>query len=395
MFSWLSPQQRLSLVADVARGLLCPGEPLPPETIQHYAAYLAIVATLNVELEVEMDDRYNREVGEDLIPDAETMKSYRRNKKLSVAEREERLREMDLNVKLGAKNKKKIDKIQEDVIDDPLAAVGDLKSKQPNEKEAMEIMRLLFDGGPASAESRKHTRELTRSEIEYGFHYRLLCDKAFQENKYRTSPMPLCQVNFNWKSYDYDKWKNAVELLFITFQGSAKESEMALIFGKIDESSYADKSQHRRILAVKKVVKDLRDGFDPTWDPLKSSSAQREIFAICSCEEFCSEEHGPWLDELVNRLQSRGIQFHEPGHYDTRLAVYREIVTAGLHEEGLKEPYENSFSAVKGDPKNYHGDDSIFSSCAGDGCWSFNRQLQYCAKCRVVKYCSRECQGNI
>ena len=170
---------------------------------------------------------------------------------------------------------------------------------------------------------------------------------------------------------------------------------MALIFGKIDESSYADKSQHRRILAVKKVVKDLRDGFDPTWDPLKSSSAQREIFAICSCEEFCSEEHGPWLDELVNRLQSRGIQFHEPGHYDTRLAVYREIVTAGLHEEGLKEPYENSFSAVKGDPKTYHGDDSIFSSCAGDGCWSFNRQLQYCAKCRVVKYCSRECQGNI
>ena len=31
IFSWLSPQQRLSLVHEVARGIFCPGEPSPPK----------------------------------------------------------------------------------------------------------------------------------------------------------------------------------------------------------------------------------------------------------------------------------------------------------------------------------------------------------------------------
>jgi hypothetical protein len=44
IFSWLSPQQRLQLVSEVMVGLLCPDEPLPPETIQHYTTYQALVA---------------------------------------------------------------------------------------------------------------------------------------------------------------------------------------------------------------------------------------------------------------------------------------------------------------------------------------------------------------
>jgi hypothetical protein len=42
IFIWLSTQQRLQLVREVMEGLLCPDEPLPPETIQHYATYLSI-----------------------------------------------------------------------------------------------------------------------------------------------------------------------------------------------------------------------------------------------------------------------------------------------------------------------------------------------------------------
>jgi hypothetical protein len=48
IFSWLSPQQRLQLVHEVMVGLLCPDEPLPPETIQHYTAYASLVATLEI-----------------------------------------------------------------------------------------------------------------------------------------------------------------------------------------------------------------------------------------------------------------------------------------------------------------------------------------------------------
>jgi len=67
IFSWLSPQQRIMLVNEVAIGLLCPDEPLPPETIQHYAAYLGVVASIDTELVIELDDIYNREVGEDFL----------------------------------------------------------------------------------------------------------------------------------------------------------------------------------------------------------------------------------------------------------------------------------------------------------------------------------------
>jgi hypothetical protein len=46
-----SPQQRLQLVSEVMVGLLCPVEPLPPETIQHFTTYLTLVSILRIELE--------------------------------------------------------------------------------------------------------------------------------------------------------------------------------------------------------------------------------------------------------------------------------------------------------------------------------------------------------
>jgi hypothetical protein len=55
IFSWLSPQQRLQLVREVMVGLLCPDEPLPPDTIQHYTTYLALVSYIRIKIEVEID----------------------------------------------------------------------------------------------------------------------------------------------------------------------------------------------------------------------------------------------------------------------------------------------------------------------------------------------------
>jgi hypothetical protein len=58
----------LKLVADVAVGMLCEDEPLPPDTIQHNSAYRAIIEILFVALEVESDSQYDLyEVGEDLL----------------------------------------------------------------------------------------------------------------------------------------------------------------------------------------------------------------------------------------------------------------------------------------------------------------------------------------
>jgi hypothetical protein len=69
IFIWLSPHQRLQLVREVMVGLLCPDEPLPPETIQHYATYLALVATIRIGIEVEIDTFRFEEISDDLLDD--------------------------------------------------------------------------------------------------------------------------------------------------------------------------------------------------------------------------------------------------------------------------------------------------------------------------------------
>ena len=48
LFSWLSPFQRVKLVRDLAVGLLVPNAPLPPPTIQHYAAFRALCQFLKM-----------------------------------------------------------------------------------------------------------------------------------------------------------------------------------------------------------------------------------------------------------------------------------------------------------------------------------------------------------
>jgi hypothetical protein len=56
IFSSLSPHQRLQLVREVMVGLLCPGEPPPPETIQHYTTFQALVEFIWIQIGVEIVD---------------------------------------------------------------------------------------------------------------------------------------------------------------------------------------------------------------------------------------------------------------------------------------------------------------------------------------------------
>ncbi|KAK9824628.1 hypothetical protein WJX72_011838 [[Myrmecia] bisecta] len=56
VFSLLSPHHRMALVADIAKGLLCRGQPFPPDSIEHHAAFLALLAFLHAQIECELDD---------------------------------------------------------------------------------------------------------------------------------------------------------------------------------------------------------------------------------------------------------------------------------------------------------------------------------------------------
>jgi hypothetical protein len=96
-------------------GLVCPDESLPPETIQHYASYLALVSIIRtgIHLEIDTDDEDGL-IGDDLLDgyqdttDDNTTDDDRRVQ--TPEEREERIRNMDLISRQAEKSKDKVDK---------------------------------------------------------------------------------------------------------------------------------------------------------------------------------------------------------------------------------------------------------------------------------------------
>lgn len=77
-------------------GLLCPDEPLPPDTIQHYTTYLALLANIRIELEFEIGAVEQFEsVGDDLLVDDDRTENNDRRIQ-TPEEKEERIRHRDL-----------------------------------------------------------------------------------------------------------------------------------------------------------------------------------------------------------------------------------------------------------------------------------------------------------
>ena len=108
LFSWLSPFQRIKrikLVSEVMIGVLCENEPLPPNTIQHNAAYRALIETLFCELEIEEDTQYDHGVGDDLLNFGNDDSGTR--KVLTPKEMEERSFQNDLIDYRADRNKKR------------------------------------------------------------------------------------------------------------------------------------------------------------------------------------------------------------------------------------------------------------------------------------------------
>jgi hypothetical protein len=403
IFSWLSPEQRISLVSQVAVGLLCPGEPLPPETIQHFAAYLGVVACIKIELEIEMDDVYMREVGEDFLdlyyePYAAVEENERGARRFTEDEQTQRGADMALIGRAAEKNKKKLDKKSGDQEE---FSAGDRKINYEEELSKVQTTTSkLFSGGPCSEENRRPPRPLTDAEKCYGFQWRLLCDAAFQEDKPDLASLsdvesvmmltlipPLSNVNFCWNCYDPDKWHMAIDILMHTkFGSSYSNTERALLIGTINDFSYADLSQHARIRAVEKTVKDIRDSYDPYWEFDKSFKEQRLIFAVCTSELFGDPTELKFIRTFESKCQERGIDLLDADKYQERLEIYRSI----------KDDFIEGLDRIgPGTPADYKADTGLMfgGSCGAYMCWNSEpEKLQRCSKCLVVSYCSKECQ---
>lgn len=90
-------------------GLICLEEPLPPNTIQHFAAYRAMVEVLRSEITIELDDNGSilEDVGEDLIVDGSDNEPYVPR---SAEEKAETMRDLELIRHHAEKNNFKLEK---------------------------------------------------------------------------------------------------------------------------------------------------------------------------------------------------------------------------------------------------------------------------------------------
>jgi hypothetical protein len=406
LFSWLSPHQRIALVAQVAVGLLCPNEPLPPQTIQHYAAYSGVIACIKIQLEVEMDDIYDRDVGEDFLEEF-----YEKNPPECRSRTEEEREQLSASIALigraAEKNKKKLDRKAE--ADEEVEFTAEERSAgdliQSSVSSLIKTMSDIFEGGPCTEEDRRPPRPLTESENNYGFRWRLLCDTAFQEDKHTMVMPPLAMVNFCWKSYDLNKWYRAVNLLMITkMEIDFTPTEQALLYGCIDDCTYADPSQQGRIRAVEKKVKELRASYDQHWEAEKLAADQRIISAVCALEMYCSAPHYAFVNAFRVKSRAKGFDVTDTDKYQERYDIYRSIQDD--FNDGLGKAFYTweVIGEVKTPAEFKHEDSLLFGGCANPSCFIVHmhpdsdrklpseEDLRYCSMCRVVQYCSRECQ---
>jgi hypothetical protein len=390
IFCWLSPQQRLQLVHEVMVGLLCPDEPLPPETIQHYTTYLALVAIIQIEIEVEVDMVQFAEVGDDLLDGYEHTTEYPEQ---TPEEREERNRNSDLISRQAEKNKEKLDRAQATNALEEFQAPAEADFSLTDSVARVSSTRsALFTGPPIPAEARRLNRLLTDDE-EGAFFKRRLVDAALQENR-NGFIGPLCNVDFDWKCQSLKKWVLATDVVMVSyFNAEITPSEQALVHGRVGEIEYADRSQHARIHAIEKIVKDLRDSYDPVWEPDMLAVDQRAIFAVCSSLKFCSDENFAWVTGFLASCEEQGVDFSAGGDYQKRFDIYRRM--APLYKEGLSTAFHNGFDEFEDakTPANFGREDPISVDCHVYNCFFGSKEnMKLCSRCKVVSYCSRECQ---
>lgn len=411
IFSLLSPQHRTFLVSKLAVGLLCEEEPLPPQTIEYAAAYAGVVATILCELEVEIDTCGDIDIGQDLIelyydPFVEEERIRREEYRTTTQNRDQRCIDMKLIGRAAEKNRKMLERKN----DKQRERGGNKFARETrNDKGIIDMDRIqnhlkrhfhIFEGGKCPEDIRRPPRPLTKDELGWGgFNWRLATDKALQEETTRyTEPSmammniypTLSEVNFCWNCFDRSKWITAVNFLMHTKYAIVNDRDSALIHGSINDLAFADKTKHNRILAVQKAVKDMRDGFDSQFDVKKGAYPQRMIFAVCAEEFFHGRGHYTFATKFVKTCKERGISLKDGGNFQKRYKVF-QIVSEQV-PEGLELGYVTGSEFTS--PVDYKSEDLLFFECCErEGCYSFSdKELKLCSNCRVVKYCSKECQ---
>lgn len=411
LFSYLSPQQRLSLVKDVMIGALCEDEPMFPDTIQHNAAYLGLIYVLHAEIDVEIDEECDYPVGDDFIDEGERQAKLLGSSNVRSSRASSSDPMLDFQTKLNLiedraeKNKKKIEELGDDVGEfKPAAKAPDID----NARNFFGKMEDLCIGGPISQRQRDNIRPLEEDE-EYAYRWRLLCDAAFQEDTGISLPFPLSQVNFDFRCSRSYKWIQALNILLVSkcFDIPDKKESALVYCGEIDHNTYADPDKFPLIREIDRHVDVLRKVYEKKWNPDRRSYDQRCIYAVASHQIFYGFAQRDWLDAFLQKCSEQNIDIRRDSNYQKRLEIFRDM--AEEFPEGLRIPWNTFENCVDGalerwQPSKFVSNayDPSLRHCSGpeykrEG-WNMSmpcyntENLQACSLCKVVLYCSKECQ---
>jgi len=434
----LSPQQRIKLTSEVMVGLLCEDEPLENiQTQQHFLAYLGVWKSIEVDINIELDSEYDM-FGDDVqverhsaieesCPPELTNKSKRAE---TEEEKVDRRRKDAIKNKIASRQKRRLAKKAEKGLDIDASKIDEsikagIRAKEEARKKTdtnnqfggKDMMQYLiernadvFEGGPPSQSSRSylkpHPQDKEDEDMYHIYECRILCDDAFQDHEDPSIPniLPLKLLNFNWKLNDGasdSKWLRALYILFIEAglvnYYAISNGVLDLHLGELTDETFANPDHHQRIMNIKRTIQLWRSAFDDSYDETQFYLNQRIIYAICAEQEWAATTHQGWLNHFLNICHEDNFSIDGvSGNYQKRLNAYRSLSsfdapTTFYHSYFVSRPPPREY-----DDKNNIGGDLAgyyYESCRAHWCHSYSKKdLMKCSRCKVVKYCSTECQ---
>ena len=318
IFGFLS---RVRLVREVMVGVLCEDEPLPRDTVQHTAAYKALIGFL----QTMIDNEIKASEAQAEVPEGE-----------SLAQKVQEMRDdFHKTVALRAKARRVKKKLGKD------GANSDSKYRNLSKDRIENLRQILFSGDRIPLKVRRKVRKSLNGNDRQAFFWQMLVDDSIQEQSAAIlySLPPLSHACMDFRSCDFLQWVRAIELiLYATHNFTSKTPiESATLDQPIKMICYSDPSAFGLIQLAQENTQLLRTIFDNSWDPDSVGDDQCCIFAVCTddVDQYVNKEHCSWLKDFLARAHDIGLQLKRRGSYQQRLELYKELRASHVGE-GMK-----------------------------------------------------------
>lgn len=313
LYSLLSPHHRLSLLADVAIGLLVHNFPPPPDTLEHFSAFYVIYSYALVQIEVEIDteqmDKTEHNINKQKIP-------------INIYENfDERLSDMTEKGALYSvksfQHKKQIKKAIKSISSEVLSENINSETLYDKKllKNSLSRMADLELNGPEGE------KEINANHEEFYYYWRKLMYNFVFENREKDKflKFPFLYTSINYK----EDWLFQLRRKMGAVGINMPKTDFNLMFGSIHSSTISldDENDLKRYAQVSNLVNEKTTEYENSWTVEKTLLASRiirvfdvncnltkkenAIAVINSCKRNYNE-----MKELFNSNTKLNSKFH-------------------------------------------------------------------------------------